>query len=218
MEKKSLPENNGDPVQPYEFVSFDAPGPKDLAAAKRLTEEDILARVRAREEEGHAKGYAAGNAQGLKQGEKDILAKLAGLSRLEDILRELERFRETRLEALLPEFLELSEEIAVKIIFREIKLDKTIVVDVAADALKRVSEREEPVTIKVNPQDYEIMIASLDLLKEGAGLRNIAVEPQATISPGGCYIETRTGEIDARIEEKIREVKDAIGTAAHSQV
>ncbi|MCL4456271.1 MAG: FliH/SctL family protein [Nitrospirae bacterium] len=58
----------------------------------------------------------------------------------------------------------------------------------------------------------------MNLLKEQSGLKNIIIEPQQAISPGGCYIETRIGEIDARIEEQTREISDAVGTATNREV
>jgi flagellar assembly protein FliH len=202
--KKSLPDDVPAAL-PYKFTRFDPP--KELG--------DVFAEARAREEAGYQKGLNAGHEEGLKRGEMEMREKISGL---DAILGELRQFRKARLEELLPEFLGLAEEIARKVIFREIKIDGTVVMDVAADALKRVSERAEQVIIKVNPADYETMITNLDILKEGTSIGSISVESQASISPGGCYIETRLGEVDARIEEKIKEVENAIATAAHSEM
>lgn len=109
-------------------------------------------------------------------------------------------------------------EIAKRVIHKEVELDKNIVMYIARDAIKKVEESEESIVIKVNPLDYEVMVANINLLKEQSGLKNISVEPQSTISPGGCYIETQTGEIDARIEEQIKEIQDAINTATDREV
>jgi type III secretion protein L len=104
------------------------------------------------------------------------------------------------------------------VIHKEIELDKNIVMYVVNDAIKKVREHEEKITIKVNPLDYEIMVSNIDVLKEQTGLKGISVEPASSISPGGCYIETHAGEIDARIEEQIKEVENAISTATNREM
>lgn len=215
MEKKSSLNNGHDSVKPYKPVQFEEDSPIKSLLKKHETKEDIQARVKASESEGYEKGYAAGYDKGIKDGEKETALKI---KRLEGIIRELEGFKGRRINELLPQIIDLSLEIAKKVIHKEIELDRNIVMYVAQDAVKKIEEGDENVVIKVNPLDYEVIIANINLLKEDAGLKNISVEPQSTISPGGCYIETRTGEIDARIEEQIKEVQDVINTATDREV
>jgi flagellar biosynthesis/type III secretory pathway protein FliH len=70
--------------------------------------------------------------------------------------------------------------------------------------------------IRVNPADYDTMISNIDVLREETRLKDVTVEPSASVSPGGCTIETPSGEVDARIEEQIKEIGDAITTALDS--
>jgi flagellar biosynthesis/type III secretory pathway protein FliH len=76
--------------------------------------------------------------------------------------------------------------------------------------------REEKMLIRVNPADYDTMISNLEVLREESRLKDITIEPSESVSPGGCYIETPTAEVDARIEEQIRELRDAITSALDS--
>jgi flagellar assembly protein FliH len=215
VEKKSLSNKLFDTVQPYEPVKFEDSLLNKKPLNKGTKEEDIQARIRASESEGYKKGYEEGYERGLVNGEKEIAAVT---KRLEGIIRELEDYEKKKANELLSQIIDLSLEIAKKVIHKEVELDKNIVMYVAQDAIKKLEENEENIIIKVNPLDYEVMIANINLLKEQSGVKNIAIEPLSAISPGSCYIETKTGEIDARIEEQIKEVKDVISTATDREV
>lgn len=212
MEKKSLPDHNTSSAQPYMPVQFED-DPRRSFEKQRQKEESKKAEALIQEKTGYEKGHAAGYEKGLKDGENEVRARLA---RFGNIMLELETYREKKIDELMPQIIELSLEIAKKIIHREIDIDRNIIMHVAQDAIKKVGEKEGNIIIKVNPLDYEVMIANLDLLKEEAGVKSVIVEPLASIAPGGCYIETQTSEIDANIEEQIKEVTNAISTAVDS--
>lgn len=214
MEKKSSLNENSMTAQPYELMPFDAQSRKKDKEPV-VTMEEIHARIKAREEEGYERGYSAGQVKALGDAENE---KRAWIEKIEGIIKVLENYREQKVKDMMPEIVDLSMEIARKVIFREIKLDRTIIMDVAGDAVKRVGEREDGIIIKVNPLDYEMMINVSESLRERAGLKNISIEPVTAISPGGCYIETQTGEIDARVEEKIVEIENVLNTATNSEV
>jgi flagellar assembly protein FliH len=189
------------------------PDSLDLSGAElRTAEERRKAELRKPELAGFEKGHAEGLSRGLKDGQKEISDKLA---RLDSIISELDRVKERKIEELLPEIVDLSLEIARKIIHRKIEQDREIIVSVVREAVGKLG-REEKMTIRVNPADYETMISNLEVLREEARLRDITVEPAESISPGGCYIETPSGDVDARIEEQVREIRDAIATALDS--
>ena len=224
MEKKLLFSAQGQPVQIYTFEEFDAekPIPEVEVVApleEPLSEEALQEGIKTLENNARKRGYAEGHTQGLAKGlaeGKDEVS--ASLKRLGEIIVSLDQFRENKLTELFPSIIELSLEIAKKIVHKEIDLDRNLIVSVARDAIQKVGEKEENVVIKVNQLDYEVMISYIDLLKEQSGLKNISVEPSAAISPGGCYIETPVGEVDARLEEQMKEVEDVISTATHRKM
>jgi len=195
---------------------------KKISAGQRahnINEEDIHAQISILENKGYEEGYAAGYEKGIRDGENEVSEKL---KKLEGIIIELgieiENYRTKKINELLPDIVGLSMEIAKKVIHKEVELDKNIIMYIVNDAVKKIKEQEEKITIKVNPLDYKTIVANIDVLKEQTGLKNISVEPALSISPGGCYIETHAGEIDARIEEQIREVENAISTATDREM
>jgi flagellar assembly protein FliH len=222
VEKKLSSSSPGSSAQPYTLLEFEdlKRVHKDSAPAEEpLSKEALQERITALRQEarlkGHEEGHAEGFDRGLTEGKNEIRASV---KRLEEIILSLVQFRENKLVELFPQIIELSLEIAKKIVHKEIDLDRDLILAVAQDAIQKVGEKEEDVVIKVNPLDYEVMIPHIDLLKEQSGLKNISIEPSAAISPGGCYIETPTGEVDARLEEQMKEVEDVISTAAHRKM
>ena len=186
---------------------------------EQLSDAELQQRIKTLEDKASEAGYAEGHTQGLAKGLAEGKEEInASLKRLGEIVTELDQFRDNKLAELLPNIIELSLEIAKKIVHKEIDLDRNLIVSVARDAIQKVGEKEEQVVIKVNQLDYEVMISYIDLLKEQSGLKNISVEPSAAISPGGCYIETPTGEVDARLEEQMKEIGDVISTATHRKM
>ncbi|MFO0752732.1 MAG: FliH/SctL family protein [Thermodesulfovibrionales bacterium] len=211
-------------IQPYTPLQFDEygnvrEGASASSAAQKpdVLDEEVRSRIQAMEEEalarGAEKGHAAGYEKGLQDGEKETRKKL---ERLEGIIKELENFKNKRMHEVLPALIELSLDVAKKIVQKEVELDRDVILKVARDAVRKVGEGEEQIVVKVNPRDYEVIVGGSETLKEHAGVREVVVEALAAISPGGCLIETKTGEIDATVDGKIKEVEDVIGTATNS--
>jgi flagellar assembly protein FliH len=204
----SADQKNSENVRRYIPARFD----KSFSESDRGVEEKRKDELKKSESAGFEKGYAEGLASGIKEGQKEISERLG---RLESVIRELHGVKERKIEELLPEIVDLSLDIARKIIHRKIEQDREIIVSVVREAIHRLG-REEKMTIRVNPADYDTMISNIAMLKEETRLRDVTIEPSASVSPGGCTIETPSGEVDARIEEQIKEIGDAITTALDS--
>jgi flagellar assembly protein FliH len=90
-----------------------------------------------------------------------------------------------------------------------VQADAEVVAGIVRDALSRV-EHAEQITIRMNPADMD----GLDALKPGildslADAGRARFEADASISSGGCRIESDCGDIDARIEQRFKVVEDA---------
>jgi flagellar assembly protein FliH len=147
---------------------------------------------------------------GLRQGEK------AGAATAERKIEELmKRHAETileigRMKAALyakveREVAKLSIAVAKKIVHREIQIDKDIIHSLVHVALTHVMEKT-PVVVHVNPADYEYLSTRQADLSQ-AESRNVSLASDKSIERGGCFIDTDCGDIDARLEEKFREVE-----------
>ncbi|MCX8070768.1 MAG: FliH/SctL family protein [Thermodesulfovibrionales bacterium] len=206
-----------DNIVPYNPANFDEEN------IKKKTPEEIEAEAHEKAKEIYKEAFDKGYSDGLKkaeqegkklldEGKKQIAEKC---DRLESIINKLEVYRKDIVEQLLPDVINLSIEIASRIVRKEIELDRNIISYIAQETLSRVEERDETVTIRINPIDYDVIVEHMNRLKESSGLKNIVIEPDHTIEQGGCLLETNKGEIDARIDEQIKELSDAVSTATN---
>jgi flagellar biosynthesis/type III secretory pathway protein FliH len=186
----------------YEPVKFDSGPDRYGGRPHELTSKEKLAKI---ESAAFDKGYADG-----------LHAVGAAAKRLDAVITGIDDFRNKKTIELLPDIVELAADIATKIIHVSIEKDREIIVSVVREAIRKLGGWEEKLMIRVNPADYDIMLTNLEVLREESRLRDITIEPSASISPGGCYIETPSGEVDARIEEQLKEIRDAIATAINS--
>jgi flagellar assembly protein FliH len=199
-----------DSVQPYEPVSFDTgAAPSRMNRGKAGIENDEKEKIAKIEKDAFDKGYA----DGMKAGSEAVRNTA---QRLDSVITELEHFRDKKTDELMPDIIDLSLEIAKKIIFVNISKDRENIIAIAREALAKLGGTEEKILIRVNPDDYETMLTNLDSLRGETRLMDITIEPAANITPGGCFIETPSGEVDARLEEMIGEIGDAIATASNS--
>jgi len=166
------------------------------------------------EQEAYCRGFSDGEKNGFAQGE--LAAADAAKSRLEPMLEslrlllaELEGLQRTACHDLEKELVHLAVGVARKIVGREVQADPETVAGIVRDALSRV-EHAERITIRMNSGDMECLAELkpriLDTLAD-AGRAHF--EADASISPGGCRIESDSGDIDARIEQRFKVVEDA---------
>ncbi|HIJ60036.1 MAG TPA: hypothetical protein HPP56_05410 [Nitrospirae bacterium] len=204
----------------YNPTNFDA----DRIRRKTPDEIEQEAHEKAKQiyEDAYNKGYSKGLEKAsreekllLEQGQKKISEQC---KKLESIIAKLEVYRKDTVEELLPDIINLSVEIAGRIIRKEIELDRNIITYIAQETLSRVEDKDETVTLRINPIDYDVIVEHMNRLKESSGLKNIIIEPDISIEQGGCLLETQNGEIDARIEEQIKEMADAVSTATNRNI
>ena len=207
MAKNLLPKTRkADSVRSYEPVHFDS-GSIVLNRGDQL--KSALDKIAKIESDAFNKGFA----EGIASGSQTVQERAR---RLDSVIMELEQHRDKKTLELVPDLIDLSIGIAKKIIRASVEKDRENIIAVDRLALAKLGGREEKITIRVNPDDYDTMLSSLEVLREETRLRDITIEPASSISPGGCFIETPSGEVDARIEEMLKELRDAIGTAINS--
>ena len=65
--------------------------------------------------------------------------------------------------------------------------------------------------IKVNPDHLPIVEQNIDRFLEGSTtIKELAIEPDPRVKHGGCFIETPTGDIDARLESQFDVIADTL--------
>jgi flagellar assembly protein FliH len=155
----------------------------------------------------HEEGYSSGFEDGRIEEKKriDALAKtvLEAVSNLESYrLQLLERAEEGVIKLVLA--------LARKIILKEPSVSHEIILNITQNALKTVVDPTE-LKIKVNPDELKILKENQLLFEMILGTNpSVMIEPDTTISAGGCIIETDFGDIDARIGSQLDAMEKAL--------
>jgi flagellar assembly protein FliH len=100
--------------------------------------------------------------------------------------------------------------IAERIIRRQLDRQPQITVDLVEEALRLAAGSAE-ITVHISPADYENLGAQVNQLAETlAQLTPSDVVADPHITPGGCRVETKYGEIDLRIESQLRRIEEEL--------
>ncbi|HYA14577.1 MAG TPA: FliH/SctL family protein, partial [Syntrophales bacterium] len=93
---------------------------------------------------------------------------------------------------------------------REVTTSKEIVYDVLKSAIKQVLDKEG-MKVRLNPEDYRYILESnTDIINGFDDIRNMSIVEDNSIRRGGVIIETSSGEVDARLDQQLYEVRKAI--------
>ncbi len=180
---------------------------EEIARLKQKTLEIQKASFHKGFEEGLKRGAAEGHAQAKKgmDGRLQSLHKqvLTALNQVEasraDLFRQAERA-----------ILELVNRFARKVVHVESCINPAVLEGVAKNALRFVEESQR-IVIRVHPDQAQKVKNELPLwMPVNQALKHISVEEDARIQPGGCLVDTETGQIDARLETMMDELEAAI--------
>lgn len=100
--------------------------------------------------------------------------------------------------------------IAERIIRREVAKQPEITLDVIRESLRLATGAAE-ITVHVSPSDYEHLGSQIESV--AAALAQLApseIVADDTVTPGGCRVATRYGEIDQRIESQLKRVEEEL--------
>ena len=158
-------------------------------------------------QEAQQQGFQAGFTQGLQQAEQDSVEKRSEMNRLLEIAYE-EKVK--IIQQAEPFLLSLSVKIAEKVIHNELSQDTQQVLHIIQQALKQVEESED-VTMQVSPEDYPLIIPFLEELKTYIKADSeLKLIPVASLTPGGCRIQTASGSYDAMVDNQLEEIKNQL--------
>ena len=104
--------------------------------------------------------------------------------------------------------LKVATAIAERIIRRQLDRQPEIALDLIGDALRLAAGAAE-ITLHINPTDHANLGSQVERL--GATLCRLApsqIVADPDVSPGGCRVETKFGQIDQQIESQIRRIEE----------
>lgn len=171
---------------------------------RRVDDRNLISRAREEADSIREAASKEGYQQGLTQAVEDI-------AQIREALNAFICAPQEVFDYIAPEILEISVDIAQKIIKKEVSQNPEIVLEKITEILKTLPKEEPKVTIRVNPMQVSIAKQSIPEILEAAGLdTKIVVLQDETVSEGGCIVTTNNGVIDATIESQIAIVKEAL--------
>ena len=154
--------------------------------------------------------YARGRQNGIDSVEKQLTTAAQSLATAAE---ELSRLRNSHAKNSSSDMLRLVFAIAEQIIGREVAADPKIVLTIIENALQ-ASVRSDQYRIAVNPADLEMVTQQKPLfLASISGLKNLSIDTDATITPGGCRVDSELGDVDATIETQFEAIQQALKEA-----
>lgn len=140
------------------------------------------------------------------------------LAELKAKLIEFYNYKELVFQKVSECILDISVEIAKKIINKQIETDNDALISIIKAAIGEVNKTEEKLTLKVMPKDVELVRDKLpEIFSENSFEAKILVVPDINIREGGVIIETSNGIIDATIETQLEIVENALKTQTEEE-
>jgi len=155
--------------------------------------------IEALEEQAYQNGVAAGK--------KEVEEKLAKATKaLNEAAKKLSTQSESIMQRSAEDMLQLVMAIAERILHFEISEHKEVVVRIVQQTINAAVQAEE-FHIRVNPEDIEVLNEQKPLfIASLSGLSNIEFIGDASITRGGCVLESPSGRVDATLETQLDEI------------
>ncbi len=149
--------------------------------------------------------------QGKEQGLRE------GLKKAEDVLEKFDTAisnavnqRANMLDEAREKILELVMQISKKVTFDAIEVDPKKTALMINRVIDTLIDRSR-IIIKVNPSHLPIIEQNIDqFLKNSTSIKELKIEADPRVQYGGCFIETPTGDIDARLESQFEVIEEVL--------
>ncbi|ASS75650.1 hypothetical protein CIG75_12055 [Tumebacillus algifaecis] len=169
----------------------------------------LQAEVEAAKEQGRQEGIALG----MEQAQAECVEMLqAADEQYQSAVEERRRY----FAQAEPMIVDLALEVAKKIMIRESSVDRSFVVEVVQAALDEMHDSGK-VEVRVHPDDHAVVQQNRERLrKDVPGQAELLIIKDHSVEAGGCVVCTSFGNIDARIDTQLEEVRKALQEVAAS--
>jgi flagellar assembly protein FliH len=169
--------------------------------AKAQSEADAIRRQAAEE----------GCKAAMQEFDKAVAAHLApAIAAIGQMDAELRHAKQVWISHWEKEVVRLAAAIAARVIRRELRRQPDITLSLLQEALD-LAAGSPNVRSHLNPEDYQALGAQVRTLIDAmSSLGEAEVIPDATVSRGGCRVETRFGTIDQQIESQLQRIEEEL--------
>ena len=160
---------------------------------------------------GFAKGEVEGHAKAFDESIKTFERQHAGVvTQMLNAIREIREIKDKLRIAAERDVLEFAVELAFGLTYRIGRHSSKAAVENAKRALRLVGKRTD-LTIRVNPEDLKAMETyASTVVKRIEASPNVTVVADASLTAGGCVVETDRSRVDATLETQIAELSSLL--------
>ncbi len=171
---------------------------------RRIDDRNLISRAK---EEANSIREAAAK-EGYQDGLKDAKADI---ERIRDSIDVFFNAKQEVYESIAPDVLEISLDIAKKIIKKEMHENPEILLENIKDILSGLSKEETKIMLKVNPTQVAMLKQEVPEAVSAAGLEaKVIIIPDENIMEGGCMMTTTNGVTDATIESQLAIISEVL--------
>ena len=190
-------------------ATFDRPdlAKSGLGDIDPLEYETPVARAGRIYQEAFATGHEAGMEAGLARSNE-----LAGdaCKAIESAGEALRKAHAASLDSLEPQVVELAKTVAARILRREARTDAELVRNTVRAALENLAERRHA-TVRLNPGDLQVLAERGISIEEAfQSFERVEITADDSVPHGGCTIETKTVDVDARLDTQLMRIFEAL--------
>ncbi len=164
-----------------------------------------------RVEEAKRDGFARGYEEGREQIEQEVRDEYAHrMDQAKAVLEQAHDLKKQIIQESEPFLLELSTAIARKIVDQQLTLTPEWSKELVKKALER-HRMKGKVAVCVSPAQFALVQdAREELLLAVDAQTELQILPDVTVQDQGCVVRTSYGNIDARIDTQLKEIKEAL--------
>ena len=171
---------------------------------RRIDDRNLISRAREEAQSIKQSAYQEGYQEGILNAQSDLQEVKSSILGFLNAKQEV-------FDKIAPDIMQISLDIAKKIIKKELQQDPSIIFDNIMNVLKDLSKEETKITLKVNPTQVSIVKQELPEMIQNSGMEaKLTVIPDNTIMEGGCMITTSNGMVDATIETQLAIISEAL--------
>lgn len=171
---------------------------------RRVDDRNLISRAREEAEAIREAAAKEGYQEGLDSAKEDIAL-------VKDAISVFFEADQRVYDAIAPDILDISLDIAKKIIKKEMKEDPQILIDNIKEILKGLSKEESKIMLKVNPMQADILKQEIPQAVSDIGLEaKVVIIPDENTMEGGCLLTTTNGVIDATIETQLSIISEVL--------
>ena len=171
---------------------------------RRIDDRNLVSR--AQEEAYSIKDNAA------KDGYQDGLSQAkAEIALIKEAIEEFFKYKDQMLEVVSKDIMDISLEIAQKIIKKESQVDKSILLNLIVEIFDKNINRENKITIRAGSEDIEYLKSKSEEITQLTGSdAKISIVEDKQIVGGGVIVETTNGIVDASFKTQFEFLKEAL--------